>query len=133
MLDAHDSHAMIRGMKWLLPFVSLLLAACGNVPEDWRIKAVENGKQAIISELGNTGLRFSEVQVVGDDKTGQICGKVSGPGISTNTGAAARFVVYIDGTAGPWIESDLNRAGITVERFYFAWDNDCVKEGWHSQ
>ena len=47
---------------------------------------------------------LGNVQVTGDEHTGQICGKV----ISTNA-RPAHFVVYIDGTAGPFIEGVVGR------------------------
>lgn len=111
--------------------MAALLASCGK--PDWRVQAEEEGKQAIRTTLNAGNLRFFDVRVVGDARTGQICGKVQARGLAARSGLPARFVVYIDGSAGPWIENQYGRHKISDERFDRAWQNDCVNEGWHRQ
>ena len=110
----------------------LLLAACRG-GSDWRAEALASGEEKIRQDLGDPLLKFSEVQVVGDASTGQVCGRVFGKTVSNSIGAPARFIVYIDGTAGPWIEGQQGHRTVTDQRFDFAWKADCVGEGWHAQ
>lgn len=92
--------------------------------------ALDGGLQKMRDYLEDPDLRFFAAQVVGDSSSGQICGRVFGKSVSNGTGAPARFIVYIDGTAGPWIEDQIGQHKISDDRFEFAWANDCVGEGW---
>ena len=106
-----------------LLFVLLGLTACS--PSDWRAQETERGKDAIRAEVGDPSAQFSDVQVTGDERTGQICGKVSPKGALT-----VRFIVYIDGTAGPYLAAGQGSHPIPHDQFEFAWRNDCVGEGY---
>ena len=108
----------------------LLLASC-NAP-DWRAKAAQDGEQKVRDDLGDPSLEFSAVQVVGDSRTGQVCGKVLGKTVYGSVGEPVRFIVYIDGSAGPWIEGQHGRDTVSDSRFDFAWQNDCINEGWRA-
>ena len=115
-------------MKRLLVFCLVALASCGG--GDWQAGAVEAGEQSIRQDVNDPSVRFFKVQAVGNSSTGQICGEVLGKDVSTGFGGPVRFVGYIDGTAGPWIEGQHGHNQIPDARFEFAWANDCVAEGW---
>ncbi|MGE4429883.1 MAG: hypothetical protein AB7E05_03965 [Sphingobium sp.] len=119
------------GLYCPLVCAGALLASCDR--PDWRVKAAEEGQQIIRATLDTSNLRFFDVQVVGDSRTGQICGKLLADGLSARSGLPARFIVYRDGTAGPWIENQYGRHKVSDERFDIAWRNDCVNEGWRGQ
>lgn len=108
-----------------------MLTSCDK--PDWRVKAVENGKQAIRASLDTSNLRFFDVQAVGDERSGQICGKLLADGLAARSGLPARFIVYLDGSTGPWIENQYGRHKVSDERFDLAWQNDCVNEGWRKR
>jgi hypothetical protein len=107
----------------------LPLVACQGV--DWKPLALREGEEQIRHMISDPAATFSEVQVVGDRQTGQICGHVLGRGVSAGFGQPARFIVYIDRTAGPWIEGWHGREAISGEDFDEAWQHDCLDEGWH--
>ncbi|HEY4029309.1 MAG TPA: hypothetical protein VGM25_03115 [Caulobacteraceae bacterium] len=106
---------------------SLAVAACqpAGPPLDWRVQQTEAAEAKIRAEVGDPGAQFAKVQVTGDDKTGQICGEVQ----PAHNGAR-RFVVYIDGTAGPWVEQGAGHTPVSQDRFDQAWQNDCLNEGY---
>jgi len=79
------------------------------------------------AEVNDPSAQFSNIQVTGDQTTGQICGQVKAAGAWR-----ARFIVYIDGTAGPFVESSRGMHAVSQQRFDFAWQNDCLKEGYKS-
>jgi len=115
-------------MRWHLVLATFLLASCKSA--DWKETAAADGRRQIRDDIGDASASFSDVKVVGDSSTGQICGKVLGHGVSNGLGTPARFVVYIDHTAGPWIEGQHGREIVTDSGFDFAWQHDCVEEGW---
>jgi hypothetical protein len=115
-------------MRQSLVLATIVLAACRS--GDWKQAAAADGMEQIRADIGDASARFSDVQVVGDSRTGQICGKVLAHDVSTGFGTPARFVVYIDHTSGPWIEGQHGRETVTDSRFDFAWQHDCVDEGW---
>lgn len=115
-------------MRWMALCPVLALISC-EAP-DWRAAAAERALDSVRRDVGDPAVRFFAVQVVGDDRTGQICGRLMGEGLSTRRGTPARFIVYIDNSAGPWIENQIGHDIVSDARFDFAWENDCVKEGW---
>jgi hypothetical protein len=104
-----------------------LAAACGPAeqPADWRTQQIAAAEAKIRTDVGDPAAQFTKVQVTGDDKTGQICGEVQ-PGPN----APRRFIVYIDGTAGPWVDEGGGHVPIGRDAFETAWRNDCVGEGY---
>lgn len=75
--------------------------------------------------------QFSRIQITGDDTTGQACGFVRARSGATGI-VNSRFIVYIDGTAGPYIERNLGTQHLSQDDFAFAWQNDCLNEGYKS-
>lgn len=106
---------------------SLALGACqpSGPPVDWRVQQTAAAEAKIRADVGDPEALFTKVQVTGDDKTGQICGEVQ----PAHNGSR-RFIVYIDGTAGPWIEQGAGHVSIGQDAFEAAWRNDCVGEGY---
>jgi hypothetical protein len=117
-------------LSWIWVCGPLAVAACGPAAPagpagDWRTRETDAAEAKIRADIGDPGALFTKVQVTGDDKTGQICGEVQ----AAHNGAR-RFVVYIDATAGPWIEQGAGHVPITQDAFESAWQNDCVGEGY---
>lgn len=102
------------------------LGACG--PQDWRARRVGWAEGVIRGEVRDFGATFSHVQVTGDQKTGQVCGYVK-----PKSGLPVRFVVYIDGTSDPYVEGGEGKVVMEQDRFNFAWNYDCVGEGYTGQ
>jgi len=104
-----------------------LVAACqpAAAPVDWRAQQTAGAEAKIRADVGDPQALFTKVQVTGDDKTGQICGEVQ-----PAHNEARRFVVYIDGTAGPWVEQGAGHVPVSQDRFEEAWRNDCLNEGY---
>jgi hypothetical protein len=117
--------------RWLLPvLLSGLAGLAGCNPGDWRQDAVEKAEAKMRTELSDPSAIFSRVEVTGNSRTGQTCGYVeaeAGPSVNER----GRFIVYIDG-AGPFVEHDMGRKAMSQDRFDFAWQYDCIKEGYHS-
>lgn len=113
-------------MKWILAGGLLVLASCG--PQDWRAEQTRAAEDKIRADVGSPGAKFVQVQVTGDNRTGQICGLVE-----LANGQRERFVVYIDGTAGPYVENGAGREYVSAETFEAAWTNDCLNEGYQPQ
>lgn len=93
---------------------------------------MSNAEEKMRAELKAPTARFSGVQVTGNSTTGQTCGYVT---VKTGYAAldkTARFIVYIDGTAGPFVESNMGTHSVSQQRFDFAWQYDCLKEGYQS-
>ena len=115
-------------LAWLLCSCAGL-AACNG--QDWRAQAIADAEDKVRSEMGDPSAQFSKFQVTGDSSTGQTCGVVL-----AKTGGGredfARFIVYIDGTAGPYIDKGMGAHPIAQEKFDFAWQNDCLNEGYNS-
>ena len=116
-----------KAQSVLLLAASIGLTACGA--RDWRAAAIADAEEKVRSEIGDSAAQFSRLQVTGDSSTGQTCGVVI-----AKTGAGleqfARFIVYIDGTAGPYLDKSMGTHPISQEKFDFAWENDCLKEGY---
>ena len=72
------------------------------------------------------------VQFTGDSKTGQTCGFVSARFGRDGLDHLARFIVYIDNTAGPFVDGGLGRQVLSMQDFERAWQGDCVKEGYNA-
>jgi hypothetical protein len=110
----------------LIGFVGI--AGCND--GDWRQNAINAAEAKMRTELSDPSAAFSRVQITGDSSTGQTCGYVE-----AKTGPSAdktgRFIVYVDG-AGPFVEHHMGLKAMTQERFDFAWEYDCVKEGYKS-
>jgi hypothetical protein len=125
----------MRGMNTrssLVLIVSLAgcagLFACGQ-PADWRAQAATDAEQQIRSDVNDPAAKFSYVQVTGDDSTGQTCGRVSAK-LNTGGDESGRFIVYIDGSVSPYVENSMGAHPMTHDQFEFAWQNDCLKEGY---
>ena len=83
-------------------------------------------------EVNDQAAQFWRVQVTGDDKTGQTCGFVTKRNGSGVPGGTEQFIVYIDQTAGPFVEGNLGKQAMSEEAFSNAWQNDCLNEGYNS-
>lgn len=112
-------------MRLFSIFAAALLVSCSA--SGWKAVAAADGERQVREDLGDAAATFSNVQVVGDSTTGQVCGFVSEGNVSETP---ARFVFYIDRTAGPWIEGQRGRDKVSDARFDFAWQQDCIGEGW---
>ncbi|HEX7886987.1 MAG TPA: hypothetical protein VF474_13505 [Phenylobacterium sp.] len=110
-------------MRRLLLCGLLAMTAC-EAP-DWRAQQIARAVEKIRSEVGEPSAQFSKLQLTGDQNTGQTCGVVQ-----EAHNAPARFIVYIDGTAGPYIEGGGGAEYLNQDRFDFVWQNDCVAEGY---
>lgn len=106
----------------LIPLL-LLLSACSRPGGDWQAQQTAIAKQKVRDAVADPSAAFPHTDVVGDDKTGQVCGLVRPHG-----GAPVRFVFYIDQTAGPYVDESGN-AGVR-EQFESAWQADCIREGY---
>jgi hypothetical protein len=118
-----------RRAAWSLALICSCLALSACDGQDWRARAIADAEARMRTEVNDPSARFAQVQVTGNSRTGQTCGFVdarSGSG-RERTG---RFIVYIDGTAGPFVEADMGSRSMSAERFDFAWRNDCLKEGY---
>ncbi len=100
----------------------LALSACQ--PPDWRAQAIAAAEAKVKAEVGDPAAQFLNVQFIGDQKTGQTCGA-----IQAASRPMERFIVYIDGTAGPYVEG-ADPEHLSSETFYAAWENDCLAEGY---
>ena len=108
----------------------LFLAACNG--QNWRAQAIASAEEKMRTEVNFPAAEFSKVQVTGNSATGQTCGYVTVKSGHAQLNRTARFIVYIDGTAGPYIEGDLGMHPVSQQRFDFAWQYDCLKEGYKS-
>jgi hypothetical protein len=107
------------------------LAACGQQNRDWRAAAIADAEDQIRADVNDPAAKFSDVQVTGNSSTGQTCGRVSAK-LSTGGDEEGRFIVYIDGSVSPYVENGMGAHPMTHEQFEFAWQNDCIKEGYKS-
>jgi len=101
------------------------LALTGCDDAEWRGRATAAAEQNIDAMLADPAATFSRVQVTGDGQTGQTCGYVS-----TASRPTARFIAYIDGSAGPYLEGGLGKPAMDEQDFEAAWQADCVREGY---
>ena len=105
-----------------------VLAGCQA--QDWRTSAIADAERQIREEVADLAAGFSRVQLTGDSATGQTCGVVEAKGGSAGQPRTGRFIVYIDKTAGPFVESAMGRQPISREDFDLAWQNDCLNKGY---
>lgn len=105
-----------------------VLAAC--TAKDWRAEAIANAEDAMRTQVSDPAAAFTHVQITGDSSSGQTCGFVTAKVGTLKKGA--RFIVYIDGTAGPFVEAGMGRQPMSKDDFDWAWQNDCLKEGYKS-
>jgi hypothetical protein len=110
----------------------LALFACGKDDPDWRAKAVADAENQIRAKLGDPAAQFANVGVTGDRHTGQTCGFVTAKPAASADGGTGRFIVYIDKTAGPFIEYSVGISTVSQEQFDFAWQHDCLDQGYKS-
>jgi hypothetical protein len=106
------------------------LAGCSGV--DWRKQVIAQAESKMRSEVDDPSAAFSRVQVTGDDKTGQTCGFVTAKVGLYQTRKTGRFIVYIDQTAGPFVEAKMGHEVMDQDAFDGAWQADCVKEGYNA-
>lgn len=102
------------------------IAAC--TPKDWRAAAIANAEDAMRTQVNDPAAEFTHVQLTGDSSSGQTCGFVTAKVGTLKKGA--RFIVYIDGSAGPFVEGGMGRAVMSKDDFDWAWQNDCLNEGY---
>jgi hypothetical protein len=121
------------GRGWLLSFAAVGLASCGGGGGgDWRAQTITRAEAQIRSDVADPSAQFWRVQVTGDDQSGQTCGYVTKKNGPDNPGGTERFIVYIDQSAGPYIEGTLGKQVMSQEAFSVAWQNDCLNEGYNS-
>jgi hypothetical protein len=106
------------------------LIAC-NAP-DWRPAAIADAEGKVRQEISDPAAQFTRVQITGDSKTGQTCGYTT-----ANVGAfgmqhTLRFIVYIDATAGPFVEAGMGQHPVSQQDFDRDWQSDCVNEGYRA-
>ncbi|RWL94922.1 hypothetical protein [Mesorhizobium sp.] len=103
-----------------------LLSACSS-SGDWRADAIAAAEGKMRGLVNDPAATFTHVQLTGDSSTGQTCGDITAKtGIFTKE---ARFIVFIDNTAGPFVEPGLGQS-MSQADFDWAWKNDCVNEGY---
>jgi hypothetical protein len=109
------------------------LGGCDKGPApDWRTKVIADAEAQVRTTLNDPAARFSQVQVTGNQNTGQTCGYVTANPPAAASGGTGRFIVYIDGSAGPYIEYSVGISTVSQEQFDFQWEHDCVDEGYKS-
>jgi hypothetical protein len=106
----------------------MAVSACGQ--QDWRAQTIAQAEAKMRQETTDPAAQFARVQVTGDDKTGQTCGYVSARFATDGLNHTARFIVYIDNSAGPYVDGALGRQALSSEDFEQAWRSDCIKEGY---
>lgn len=110
---------------------AISLTACGSAgTPDWRTAAFENAHRAIREEAGDPNAAFSAEQITGDEFSGQVCGRVTAHNDSLLSGTPARFVWFIDGNGGPWVEGGHGPHAISSDYFDRVWDASCKGEGY---
>ncbi|MBI1361148.1 MAG: hypothetical protein GC155_12805 [Alphaproteobacteria bacterium] len=115
-------------MKRLLYVSCFALAACAppqTAGTDWRAVQIADAEAQMRIQVVDRDARFFDVQMTGDQHTGQTCGKVK-----SKNGKLARFIVYIDKSAGPFVEDHQGKQYISPHDFDFQWKYDCLKEGY---
>jgi len=106
-----------------------LIGFAGCTAKDWRAEAIANAQDTIRAQVNDPAAEFSHLQITGDSSSGQTCGFVTAKVGTLKKGA--RFIVYIDG-AGPFVEAGMGRTLMSKADFDWAWQNDCLKEGYKS-
>jgi hypothetical protein len=116
--------------------ITLLCCACCALfacdKPDWRPKVIADAENQIRGKLGDPKAQFTGVQVTGNDATGQTCGFVTANPPASASGGTGRFIVYIDRTAGPYIEYSVGIYTVSPEQFEYSWQYDCLTEGYKS-
>lgn len=115
----------------LLGLGLLALVGCGQ-KADWKPKVISDAEAQIRARLADPAAQFAQVQVTGNSNTGQTCGLVTAKPPASADGGTGRFIVYIDKSAGPFIEQSVGIATISQEQFEFQWEHDCVDEGYRA-
>jgi hypothetical protein len=110
----------------------LLLALVGCQPRDWRAQQIAAAEDKIRALVKDPKAEFSHVQLTGDEATGQSCGRVRVTNGSATYATPMRFIVYIDNTAGPFIEGGLGGESMSEDEFASYWEADCVREGYRT-
>lgn len=109
-----------------LLLIGALLSACTG-SGDWRADAIASAESKMRGLINDPSATFSHVQLTGDSATGQTCGVIIAKiGIYTKE---ARFIVYIDNTAGPFVEPGMGQP-MSQADFDWLWKSDCVNEGY---
>jgi hypothetical protein len=103
------------------------VTACSD--PDWRAHDIAKAESLARADISDPTAIFSRVAFTGDDKTGQTCGYLNGKTFAGQP-FAARFIVYIDGSAGPYVEYSMGRHPLSQVEFDRAWQNDCIVEGY---
>jgi hypothetical protein len=121
----------------LVSFTALGLASCGGGGGgggggDWRSQTIERAETQMRAAVTDPTAQFWRVQVTGDDQSGQTCGFITKKNSTDGPGGTERFIVYIDQSAGPYIEGALGKQTMSEEAFSRAWENDCITEGYNS-
>ncbi len=106
------------------------LSACNG--HDWRESVIAQAEDKIRQDISDPAAQFSRVQVTGDAQTGQTCGYTTASVGAFGVQHTLRFIVYIDATAGPFVEVGAGRHPISQEDFERDWQSDCVNEGYKS-
>lgn len=110
--------------RFMIACCCIMLVACSK--SDWRADAIADAEGQIGTQLDAPSAHFTRVQLTGNSSTGQTCGFVTAKSVSAPE-KTTRFIVYIDGTAGPYIEFRMD-----AQAFETAWQNDCRREGYDS-
>jgi hypothetical protein len=120
------------GAPLLLICCAFGLISCER--QDWRMEAIALAEEEMRADVHDPAAQFSHVQVTGDSATGQSCGFVRMKGGPTTLSKVGRFIVYIDGNggSGPYVEAGMGSHFLSQEDFDFAWQNDCLNEGYKS-
>ncbi|HEY8949486.1 MAG TPA: hypothetical protein VIM56_11430 [Rhizomicrobium sp.] len=115
-------------LVWCAPCA--MFFGCGP-SGDWRAQAIADAQEQVRVDVNDPDAKFSDIQVTGNSSTGQTCGRVSAK-LNTGGDQEGRFIVYIDGNggSGPYVENDMGKHPMSHEAFEFAWQNDCIKEGY---
>ena len=112
----------------------LALSACDKEPApDWRPAVIADAENTVRTRLGDPAARFSAVQVIGDQFSGQTCGYVTANPPAAANGGTGRFIVFIEGSPGyAAIERSVGIFIVSQEQFEAWWEQDCVGKGYKS-
>ena len=116
--------------RWLAIYACLALVGCQQA--DWRPQAIAQAETKMREQVSDPAAQFSHVQLTGDDKTGQTCGTITAVLGPDRLSRSERFIVYIDNTAGPYIEGGFDNPPLSQANFDRAWQGDCLNEGYSS-
>jgi len=106
----------------------VVLSGCGG---DWRATARAQAEDIVKDALHDPSLKFSHVQVTGDEQSGQTCGYYEH---ANEFGGkdTARFIVFIDGAGGHNPYSDSPSAPYPADKsdFDLNWRTQCLDLGY---